>query len=116
MDEHENNEHEVNVGPQRKPNQQLVQGLAMLLEDAKAGRLQAAGVIAIHGDKNFAPLVIGNHPMEMCCGAVCLIQMIAGPWVTQIMQQVAAAQGKGLQRASAAELERLPQGFGRRVS
>jgi hypothetical protein len=113
MDEEKNN-HEVDLEPGREPNRQLVEGLAALLEDAKAGRLEAAGVIGVRGPGNFAPMLIGNRPMEMCCGAVCLLMMIAQPWVSQIMQQVAQAQGKGLQRATAADLDRLPQGFGRR--
>jgi hypothetical protein len=83
----------------------------MLLAEAKAGHVRALATIQVRGAGQFAPHVVGDAQMEFCAGAVCLLHMIGGGWVSQIMQQVAAVQQRGLQRATPADFSRLPGGL-----
>jgi hypothetical protein len=105
---------EVQMGAGGQPTPQLVEALTQLLEMAKKGQLTSLAWVQVMRNNKFGCFQLGHQGENMYAGLGVLRFGFEHGWFTQIQQQVAAMQQAGLQRATAADLQRLPEGFGRR--
>jgi hypothetical protein len=115
-----NNSHEANpadiqnAGQPQPVNQELVAALKLILSDAEAGNIQGMGFIRVARPGAFNVFVVGQNMLEIHAGAHLLMDGCKDFWKAQLQAVMQQAQAAGLQRATAADLDRLPKGFGRR--
>lgn len=116
----DNNGQEANAdaiqqASQQQPvNEELVKALRLILAEAEKGSIQGMAFIRVVRPGSFNVFTIGSYLMEYHAGAHLLMDGCKDYWKAQLQAAIDQATQRGLQKATMADLNRLPNGFGRR--
>lgn len=117
----DNNGQEANAdaiqqASQQQPiNEELVKALRLILAEAEKGNIQGMAFVRVVRPGSFNIFTIGSQLMEFHAGAHLLMDGCKEFWKAQLQAAINQATQRGLQKATIADLNRLPDGFrGRR--